>query len=180
MRIDRLPKTILRYKFFWIACCLVLVANFAGYLLVIRNQRDNIDELHHKYIKIRKQSTQSVKKFEETTLQYLNVKKDLNTFTKMLPPVVTIADKARELATVIGKHNFTVNKMTFKPDKTSTLSLWKYTTSFKITGKYPELKVLLADIQNMPGLFCIENLVLNRIKEKELVDMTLRISTYFR
>ena len=180
MKIDRLPKTIVRYKFFWLACCLILAANFAGYIVVVKGQRNKIDELHYQYIKIKKLSTQSSKKYKESTGLYLNAKKDLTRFTEMLPPVVTIADKARELNAVLSKHDFSINKLTFTPDKTSTLSLWKYTTSFKVTGEYAKLKTLLADIQNLPDLFCIENLILKSEKDKNLVDMTLRIATYFK
>jgi len=81
---------------------------------------------------------------------------------------------------VLSRHDFSINKLTFTPDKTSTLSLWKYVTSFKVTGEYAKLKTLLADIQNLPDLFCIENLTLKSEKDKNLVDMTLRIATYFK
>ena len=159
---------------------MVLIANVGFYVLVVRGDRNRIDELYDQYIKIRKRDTQAVKKGNDSTSQYFEVQADLKKFVDMLPPVVTVADKARELNAVLGKHNFSVNKMTFRPDKTSTFSLWKYTTSFTVTGKYSELKDLLADIQNLRGLFCIENLTLNRPKDSEHIDMTLSIATYFR
>lgn len=180
MKIDRLPKTILRYKFFWLACCLILAANLAGYIVVVRGQRNKIDEFHNQYIKIRKLSTQSSKKYRESTGIYLKAKNDLNRFTDLLPAVVHIADKARELNAVLDKHDFSISKLTFTPDKTNALSLWKYTTSFRVTGEYAKLKTLLAEIQNLPGLFCIENLNLKSEKDKNLVNMTFRIATYFK
>ena len=180
MNKEQLKKALLRYKFFWTACCLVLIANVAGYMTIIRSQRNKIDELHNQYVKIRRQNVPPTQKGDDTTAQYLKVKGDVKTFVDMLPPVVTVADKVRELNAALGKHNFSVDKMTFRPIRTSTLSLWKYTTAFTVTGKYSELKVLLADIQNLRGLFCIEKLILNRSKDQERISMTLGIATYFK
>ena len=159
---------------------MVLIANVAFYLLMVRPERKRIHELHDQYIKIRKRDAQPAKKGKHSTAQYLEVKADLKKFVDMLPPVVTVADKARELNAVLDKHHFSINKMTFRPDKTSTFSLWKYTTSFTVTGSYSQLKNLLADIQNLRGLFCIENLILSRQKDNDRVDMTLSIATYFK
>lgn len=180
MNKDQLKKMFLRYRFFWAACCLVLMANVVFYVFMVRGERHQLDALHQQYLKIRAREARSVKKGNGSTAHYLEVKNDLKKFVDMLPPVVTVADKVRELNAVIGKHNFSVNNMTFRPDKTSPFSLWKYTTSFTVAGSYAELKDLLADIQNLRGLFCIESLVLSRPKDNSQVDLTLNIATYFK
>lgn len=180
MNKNQLKKILFRYRFFGAACCLVLIANVAFYIFIIKGERRKVDALHHQYIKIRARDTQSFKKGDNSTAQYLEVKKDLNKFVDMLPPVVTVADKVRELNAVLDKHHFSVNRMTFSPDKTSPFSLWKYTTLFTVSGNYSELKNLLADIQNLRGLFCIESLMLNRPKGNDQIDMTLSIATYFK
>ena len=126
---------------------MVLIANVAFYVLIVRGEQNRVDELHDQYIKIRRRDAQPAKGGNDSTSHYLEIMAGLKKFVDMLPPVVTVADKARELDAVMDRHNFSVNKMTFRPDKTSTFSLWKYTTSFTVTGSYSELKNLLADIQ---------------------------------
>ncbi|UCD91104.1 MAG: type 4a pilus biogenesis protein PilO [Desulfobacterales bacterium] len=180
MKKDQLKKIFFQYRFFWIACCLVLLVNVVFYIFIIRMERRKVVALHHQYIKIRARDTQSFKRVDKSTAPYLKVRKDLKTFVDMLPPVVTVADKVRELNAVLDKHRFSVNRMTFSPDKTSPFSLWKYTTSFTVSGNYSELKNLLADIQNLRGLFCIESLTLNRPRGNDRIDMTLSIATYFK
>ena len=180
MKTNRLIRTLLPYKFFWVACGLILTANFAVSVFLIRDKQNKIDGLHQQYIKIRKENAQTIEKYDGTPAQYLKIREDLKTFTNMLPPVVTIAERVRELSKVLDKHDLFVNKMTFKPDKTTPLSLWKYTTSFTVAGQYAELKVLLSEIQNLPGLFCIESIFFNSPQDKEVVDMQLRIATYFK
>lgn len=180
MNKDQLKKIFFRYRFLWVACCLVLIANITFYVFVIRGERNKIDELHDQYLKIRMRDAQPLKKGNNSTAHYLEIKEDLKKFVNMLPPVVTVADKVRELNAVLGKHNFSVNEMTFRPDKTSTFSLWKYTTSFTVAGSYSELKDLLAAIQSLRGLFCIESLTLSRPKGNAQVDMTLSIAAYFK
>lgn len=70
--------------------------------------------------------------------------------------------------------------MTFKPELADNFLLWKYTTSFKVSGQYAKLKGLLAEIQESSSLFCIESLSFkNQSKNEELVDLNLSISTYF-
>ena len=177
---DQLKKLFFRYRFFWAACCLVLMANVAFYLFIVRGERHRLDKLHQQYLTIRTQEAQLIKNGNGSAAHYLEVRNDLEKFVDMLPPVVTVADKVRELNAVLGKHNFSVNNMTFRPDKTSPFSLWKYTTSFTVTGSYSELKDLLAGIQNLRGLFCIESLMLSRSKGNTQVDMTLSIATYFK
>lgn len=180
MNKDQLKKIFFRYRFFWAACCLVLIANIAFYVFFIRGEKSRIDELHQQYLMIRAREARATIKGNGSTAHFLKVRADLKKFVDMLPPVVTVADKVRELHAVLGKHNFTVNEMTFRPDKTSTFSLWKYTTSFTVAGSYSELKDLLADIQNLRGLFCIESLSLNRPRGEAQIDMTLSIATYFK
>lgn len=180
MNKDQLKKILLRYKFLWAACGLILIANITFYVFIIREERNQIDKLHQQYLQIRARDARPIKKGNNSTAHYIEIKEDLKKFVDMLPPVVTVADKVRELYAVLGKHNFSVNEMTFRPDKTSTFSLWKYTTSFTVAGSYSELKDLLADIQNLRGLFCIESLTLSRPKESAQVDMTLSIATYFK
>ena len=180
MNKDQLKKAFFRYRFYWAACCVVLLANILFYAFIVREERHQIADLHQQYLNIRTREAQSIKKGNGSTAHYLEVKKDLNKFVEMLPSVVTVADKVRELDAVLGKHNFSVNNMTFRPDKMSPLPLWKYTTSFTVAGSYSELKDLLADIQNLRGLFCIESLTLSRPIDKAQIDMTLGIATYFR
>jgi len=112
---------------------------------------------------------------------YLQAQADLRHFKSQLLPKATFADRVRELYDVLQKQNLSVSKMTYKPEKVERLNLWKYTTSFVVSGEYERLKGLIADVQNSSSLFCIEDLSISRkAKDKEQLDLRLKIATYFR
>ena len=162
----------------WICIITLFIVNLIFYAVVIRSQKNEIDTLRDVYVNKRK--LEDVNK-KDQTLQYALINKDLHSFKEHLPTTSSFAESVRELNSVLYKHGLSVSSMVFKPKKTDHLDLWQYTTSFKMNGTYKRLKNMLSDIQNLPGLFCIEDFsLLNRSKKNENVEMSLTIATYFR
>lgn len=165
-------------QIFWVSIAVLLIINIIFYVFIIIDQKNEIIKLKETYINKRKLET--VNKNDESWLFTL-INKDLHSFKDNLPTTSAFAESVKELNTVLYKHGLSISNMIFKPEKTEHLDLWKYTTSFKINGTYKKLRSMLADIQNLSGFFCIENLSLqNHSKKNENVEMSLKISTYFR
>jgi Tfp pilus assembly protein PilO len=166
------------HRISWICIITLFIVNLIFYAVVTRNQKNEIDTLNDTYANKRK--IEAVDK-NDKSWQYTLINKDLHSFKEYLPTTSSFAESVRELNTVLYKHGLSVSSMIFKPEKTDHLDLWKYTTSFKMSGTYKRLRNMLSDIQNLPGLFCIEDVsLLNRSKQNEDVEMSLTISTYFR
>jgi len=168
----------LRYnKIFWSVCCVILLLNLVFYALIIKIQSKKIDELRCLYAKTRNIGT--FDKNDKTT-KYILAKDAVQSFRDKLHNKFAFPDHVKELYDAINGQGLSISTMTFKPELVNNLSLWKYTTSFKVSGQYAKLKGLLAEIQESPSLFCIESLSFkNQSKNEELVDLNLSISTYF-
>jgi hypothetical protein len=118
---------------------------------------------------------------DETAAGYLKAREDIRAFMDRVPDKAAFTDRVRELNDILDRHGLSVDKMIFKPSTVDILPLSKYTTQFKVTATYPGLKGLLADIQEAPGLFCIEELsVENQSKDRESVALSLGIAMYFK
>ena len=167
------------YKIFCGSAIIILLLNCVLYLSLIKKQKEEISEFQQVYSQKRKtgRSSPDYNKIG----QYLAIRESIRTFKEYIPEASEFAESIKELDTVLHEPGLVTGKRIFKPTRIDTLSLWKYSTSFSVKGKYSKLKSLLANIQNLPGLFCIEKLALqNRSEKTEQVEMTLTISTYFR
>ena len=105
----------------------------------------------------------------------------LSGFKAQLHPKAGFTEVVREFFDIMHKQGLSVEKMSYKPQSIDFKGLLKYSTSVTLTGNYPRLKAFLAGVQNSGQLFCIEKVsFVNRSAERELVDLNLTISTYFR
>ena len=179
MEFNRLIAALHFSRFFWVVCLVLLLLNLVFYTAFVRGQQDRIDELQRLYTQKREAR---VDRKNPAMHGYFKANDDLQLFKDKLPPKAAFADTVGKLSVFLSRRGLPVQRMTYSPESvTTSLALWKYSTSFTVTGTYAQLKGLLADIQNSPELYCIEDLsFLNRSKETEKVDMTLKIATYFR
>lgn len=166
-------------KLFWMICGSLLILNLLFYIGFIKKQESRIHKLQELYTE-KRGAREPVK--DKRMVSYLKAKEDMLTFREKLPPKTSFAESVRELYDLLRKRDLGVVKMTYQPEPIDALGgVWKYTTSFTVTGQYSNLKGLLADVQNSSSLFCIENLSFtNRSKDAEQIDMGLKIGMYFR
>ena len=165
-------------RLLWSACLVLLVGNIAFYAFFSKGWESRASELQAIYVQKRGFTATGG---DDATAGYLKAREDIRTFMDRLPDKATFTDRVRALNDILDSHGLSVEKMSFKPSTVDTLPLSKYTTHFKVTGTYPRLKGLLADIQEAPGLFCIEELsVENQSKDMEKVVLSIRIATYFK
>ena len=176
MEYDRIIDKLRYNKIFWSTCCVILLLNLFFYALIIKKQSKKIDELRYLYAK-----TRNIGTFDKNdkTAKHILAKDAMQSFRDKLLNKSAFPDHVKELYYIINGQGLSISTMTFKPEPVNNLLLWKYTTSFKVSGQYAKLKGLLAEIQESPSLFCIESLSFkNQSKNEELVDLNLSISTY--
>jgi hypothetical protein len=165
-------------RLLWSACVLVLAGNIVFYFFFLTGWADKVSELQAVYAQKRGRTMTGG---DGAEVGYLKARKDVRTFVDRLPEKATFTDQVKELNDILGRNGLSVAKMTFKPSAVDVLSLSKYTTELKVAATYPKLKRLLADIQEAPGLFCIEGLSIeNQSKDRENVVLSLVISMYFK
>ncbi len=165
-------------RLLWSACLILLAGNIIFYAFFATAWRSRVGELQDIYAHERGLRPTGG---DDTAAGYLKARQDIQTFMDRLPEKATFTDRVKELNDILDRHGFSVEKMIFKPSTVDILPLSKYTTHFKVAAPYPMLKRLLADIQEAPGLFCIEDLsVENQSNDREKVVLSLGIATYFK
>jgi len=178
MEYDRIIGKLRYNKIFWGTCCVIFLLNLFFYASIIKRQSKKIDELRYLYAKTRNIGIFDKK---DTATKHILARDAIQLFRDKLLNKSTFPDHVKELYDAINGQGLSITTMIFKPELVDNLSLWKYTTSFKVSGQYAKLKGLLAEIQESPSLFCIESLSFkNQSKNEELVDLNLSISTYFK
>lgn len=179
MDFNRLIKALHFSRFFWGVCSILLILNIVFYAVFIKNQRNKIEEMQETYSAKRGSTLHKGGAANATQ----NAREALAMFKDKLAPKAAFAEKFKRLNELLEKHGLPVSGMSLSPanQPEGPLQLWKYTASFTVTGPYGQLKRLLADIQNLKDLFCIESLSLeNRSKDRPDVEMRLEVASYFK
>ena len=165
-------------RVFWWVISALLILNLFFFTVFAKSQRSGISELQNIY-KIKRKAQLPQK--DPNQERFIQAKKDLLFFKEQLPPRTRFTDIASELFETLRRNNLYAGKTVYKPEAVDFQGIWKYTTSFTVSGQYPDLKAFLADIQQSKTLFCIENISFSSLMgEDEFVDMKLTISTYFK
>ena len=177
MNKEQLKQIIILNKIPLGVCSLILGFNFIFYLGFIGYQEGKIEDLQESYSKIRNYKHNAQHNEEN---HYLKVREDLRNFDNQIVPVSSFVKIVSDLKNKFQRSDVMVSKMTFKPDQLKDQALWKYTTSFTLSGEYKTLKRILADIQNSPNLYCIDRFAFyNDSDTSEKVELSLSITTYY-
>lgn len=179
MEYRRFAQALRANRLFWLICGGLLILNLLFYIGFIKRQEGRIHQLQRVYTEKR---GAKVPARDVRVESYLKAGEDVLAFRENLQVKTSFAESVKELYDLLRKRDLGVVKMTYQPEPVEALGgVWKYSTSFTVTGAYANLKGLLADIQNSPSLFCIENLSFtNKSKDAEQIDMGLKIGMYFK
>ena len=85
------------------------------------------------------------------------------------------------MTAILERNGMQSEGVRLNPQEIDDLFVLKYGAEITAIGSYPEIKKLLADIQNSPTLFCIEKLSLAyQSGVRHQVKMNLTLTTYFK
>lgn len=176
---SRLVEVLRHHRVFLGICAGVLVVNLLFHVVVVKGQWEKIDALGRHYLEKRQRIFIPEKK-DRRTLVYNREKAALNAFKEKLPPVSGLAGQAEELFGYIGKEGLSATMLNFRSEPSGGGLFLRYTASFTVTGRYGDMKRMLARLRSSPRLFCIEKLTIKKKQgEKGRVDMGLTLATYF-
>lgn len=162
---------------FWSICALLLVANMAVYFLYVRNGSAEISRLQEAYRSQRTEMAAWSKKQTEARRLTESIEA-VEGFWGAIGPKDHFPDQVRKLKRLTESRQLTVERIAFSPQRLEKMGLWRYETVVSARGEYGQLKGLLADIQNLEGLFCIEAFSMLREKPDAPVSMKAKVILY--
>lgn len=168
------------YRIFWALMVVGVLVNLLYYGVVILEKRTRINGLKAQYMRERKQVGRVDKKNGEVQ-QFLAAREDLQAFRSRLPEEWDVDTVAEAVDQLILRNDLNGNIVELTPKGIVDFFLLKYTADVQARGVFSNLKQMLADVQNLPYLLCIEGLSFQNMVGKEgRVEISLKLSTFFR
>ncbi|HDM09038.1 MAG: type 4a pilus biogenesis protein PilO [Deltaproteobacteria bacterium] len=158
-------------------CAVLLLLNILFYYFFIRHQEENIARLERQYSLVRKGKVTKGGRRLDTLISR---KKEMDTFMAALPQESAFPELVHQVYSMIQRNGLISGRMAFKPEKVGHFSLIRYATSFKVTGRYEQIKHFLADLLDSRSLFCIDGFILEKNGKEKKVSMTLELSLYLK
>ena len=170
-------QTPQKYKtLFWI-CVLLLLMNVLAKKVVIEEQERQISSLQKATAAMRTRPEKIKKAETRTDVKQRQIRQILGS----VPEESLLTLYISQMRSLVDKNQLTLTRpLVFTAQKQGRLKLLKYSTRIEVSGDYPQIKGLIADIQNMDGLSHIDSADFKRDPKKErLIRMTLGVSIYF-
>ena len=178
MKLKRIINALRFNRFFWGSCGLILMANLVFNVVIVRRQKKHIERLQAVYSMKR---NPDVPREKEEIARYRIASVELTLFKRKLSSKEAFVDRVREIHELLQRNRLQMQGLTFKPEQMESLALWRYTSSFRVRGKFSQLKRFIADLQNSKSFFCLDRVSFKRVSNSQgLVDLSLEVSTYFR
>jgi len=172
---------IKKYKIIILVCFIVLFCNIGIKIYLTNAQSKTISTLQRKLSTARKGT--------EMTLDYsvkpgFREQNEIKMILHKIPEEFSFTQFASKIRSLIDKNNlFVEGSLIFKPEQTATSDplMLKYNTNISVTGNYIEIKKLLSDIQNLPGLSYFNSARLVRGKDNQSkIKLNLELSVFFK
>ncbi|RLB15670.1 MAG: hypothetical protein DRN37_05235 [Thermoplasmata archaeon] len=178
MKFKRIIRALRFNRYFWGSCVLILLLNLVFTAVVVRRQRNSIEELQAMYSRKR---NPDVPRERDEIARYRIAGVELRLFMGKVPPKERFVERVREIHELLQHNGLQMKGLTFKPEQAGPMKLWKYTSSFSVRGRFSQLKSFIADIQNSKSIFCLDHVSFKQVpNSRGLVDLGLEVSTYFK
>ncbi|MFZ7126613.1 MAG: hypothetical protein ACOWWM_10725 [Desulfobacterales bacterium] len=172
-----LIKFINANKTFWTFCGLLLLVNIAVYFLYVRNGSEAISRLQYSYRTQRKQMAEQFRAQAENQA-YAKAVEAIDRFWGGVGSRDQFPEQVRKLKSLTESRQLTVDRIAFSPTELKEQGVWRYETLLTARGGYGQLKGLLADIQDLEGLFCLETFSMTRDRAGEPITMKAKVAIY--
>ncbi len=172
---------IKKYKIIIFICAAAMFCNIIAKLYLIDGQKNKIFILQKNVSAAR---SNSYLKSDRSTENLFAEQNDLKMIIHKIPEELSFTQYAARIRSLIDENHLSLeNSLVFKPEKAakSELLLLKYNTNIIVTGSYRKIKVLISDIQNLPGIGYFPSARLIRKKDnKTKVKLDLELSIFFK
>jgi Tfp pilus assembly protein PilO len=120
--------------------------------------------------------------FKKSVQQISKQHNDINMIMDEIPEILSFSEYAVKVRSLIDRNQlFIEGSLVFSPGKVQNPFLLIYSTNIKVTGKYPDIKQLITDIQNLKGLKHINSISMTRSKkDKTKITFGFRLSVFLK
>jgi Tfp pilus assembly protein PilO len=156
----------------------VIALNLLGYALLLSPRQQSISELIAQYSALRRAPAAGTNR-PRGEIDALRT--EVARFVEGLPRVGEMAMHAGELEALLRGQGLTAGPLAFTPEKSETLGLQRFVATVAVSGPYTALRAFLAQLQQSPTLWCIEQLIMRDTSGKgEPVELQFTVATYVR
>jgi Tfp pilus assembly protein PilO len=174
----QLLDLIKSHKNYWLLCLGLLLANLFFYLVFVAGEGEQIDQMQKRYQTKRKGLTE-IRKLQLRAATYTESQSAWQRFQETTANKITFPDRLTDLEALFRRHRLNPSGMSFKSEKVADLQLVRFVTTIETTGNYADLKALLNGIRQLPGLFCIERLAIDKNRKAGTLVMKIDLAVYF-
>jgi Tfp pilus assembly protein PilO len=178
MNLTPLLTALRTYRTIWGGCALVVVLNLLLYVSFTRSQLQQVDALQTAY-SARRQAVAQANRDTGRRQQFDRINESIEKFREYLPTKTMLPDQVAALENTLAGRRLEFERVSLKAEPLTAQRLWRYVTTLKLKGDYPEMKTVLAGIRQLPGLFCIERLVMEK-KDPGGLEMTMVLALYLK
>ncbi|MBL0714200.1 MAG: type 4a pilus biogenesis protein PilO [Desulfosarcina sp.] len=165
-------------KRFWLVCAGLIVVNLIFYLFFVAGEFEQINQLQKSY-QTRRQDLTEMRKLQLRAENYAESQKAWKAFLDRIENKINFPDRIEELTALFHRHNLDPGGLTFKSEKVAGLPLVRFVSAIETSGRYADLKTLLSGIQQLPGLFCIERLDIDKNRKASTLVLKMELAAYF-
>jgi Tfp pilus assembly protein PilO len=168
-----------QYKIIIISCAVAILCNIAVKYYLISEQNKNIIALQKVIADAR---SSSHLKADISLLPVSTRKEDISRIMHKIPREFSFTQYAAKLRALMDINDLYVEKtLVFKPEKIKNSDLLKYNTNITVTGNYDEIKKLIADILNLPGVVYFNSAHFKRAKDsQDKIEFKSELSLFFK
>lgn len=167
------------HRNYWLLCAGLLAANLLFYIIFVAGEMEQIGQLQKNY-QAQRQALAQRHKSQLQVARFNESQKAWQTFLDSVDTKITFPDRLGNLETLFRRHNLDPGGLTFKSEKVSGLPLVRFVSAIQTTGDYADLKALINGIRDLPGLFCIESISIDKNRQAGTLVLKMDLAAYFR
>jgi Tfp pilus assembly protein PilO len=175
----RLLDIIKSYRLFWVICGALLLVNVLFYFVYISAESRKIGQLQTQFQAERKKVSELRKRQAEID-QFKSALKAWTAFEESLPGKIQFPERIQQLKQILSRYRLASDDLSFRSEPIKDENLVRFTTTFQTTGQYDDFKRFIAELQTMPGLFCIRRIELQQPGDDKPLEMEIDLAAYFR
>ena len=175
----RLIDIIKSYRPFWIVCGILLLGNILFYAFFVASGSNQTAQLQNRFQAERKKVS-DLRKQQAAVREFQSMQEDWTAFEDLLPGKIAFPERIQQLKQMLNRYRLKSEDLSFKSDPAKEENLVRFTTTLRTSGEYDDFKHFIGDLQDMPGLFCIQRLDLRQPEGGKPLVMELELSAYFR
>lgn len=166
------------HRYYWLLCFGLVLINMLFYLFWVTGERNQIDRLQKSY-QTHRNNLKETRKRQLQATRYADHQKAWQQFLETVDNKISFPDRLNALEALFRRNDLDPAGLSFKSERVAGLPLVRFVSTVEATGDYKNLKALLNGIRQIPGLFCIESLSINKNRKAGQLIIKMDLAAYF-